>query len=99
MQKISVYELRTTQRWMIYAEAKQGGNAPTAGTGTPSCSDTPTEPLTTEPSGDGIPVGDGDPGPVTRDLQERFLAIARGEAPDPYGWRQLQPSDRAARVS
>ncbi|HEX7051457.1 MAG TPA: branched-chain amino acid transaminase [Longimicrobiales bacterium] len=35
---------------------------------------------------DRIPVRHG-VGPVTRTLQERLLAIARGTAPDPYGWR------------
>ena len=48
---------------------------------------------------DRIPVGSGEPGAVTKQLQERYLAIARGEAPDPYGWRQLHASDRRARVS
>lgn len=38
---------------------------------------------------DGITVGEGEPGPVTRELQERFMAVARGEAPDPHGWRTL----------
>lgn len=36
---------------------------------------------------DRIPVGDGEPGPVTRRLMARFEAIAHGEAEDPYGWR------------
>lgn len=36
---------------------------------------------------DRIPVGDGEPGPVTRTLQEALLGIARGHRPDPYGWR------------
>ena len=36
---------------------------------------------------DRIPVGDGEPGPVTRRLMQRFEAIAHGEAEDPYGWR------------
>lgn len=35
---------------------------------------------------DRIPVGKGKPGPVTRQLQERLLAIARGIAEDRYGW-------------
>ena len=35
---------------------------------------------------DRIPVGDGGCGPVTRRLQEAYLAVARGIEPDPYGW-------------
>lgn len=35
---------------------------------------------------DRIPVGKGQPGPVTRKLQDRFLAIAQGRAQDKYGW-------------
>jgi branched-chain amino acid aminotransferase len=36
---------------------------------------------------DRIPVGDGRPGPITRRLSDRLMAIARGEAEDAYGWR------------
>lgn len=36
---------------------------------------------------DRIPVGEGKPGPVTRALSDRLMAIARGEAEDRYGWR------------
>lgn len=35
---------------------------------------------------DGLVVGDGVRGPVTRRLQERFFAIARGQAEDRHGW-------------
>ena len=35
---------------------------------------------------DGIAVGAGRPGPVTRQVQARFLGIARGTVGDPYGW-------------
>jgi len=35
---------------------------------------------------DGIPVGDGQRGPITKALQEAFFAIACGEAEDRYGW-------------
>jgi branched-chain amino acid aminotransferase len=31
-------------------------------------------------------VGEGKPGPITRDLQERFLGILSGEKPDVHGW-------------
>lgn len=39
---------------------------------------------------DRIPIGegrDGPPGPITRRLGDRLMAIARGEAEDLYGWR------------
>lgn len=36
---------------------------------------------------DRITIGDGHAGPMTRMLQQRLLGIARGTAPDPYGWR------------
>lgn len=35
---------------------------------------------------DGLEVGNGGCGPVTRKIQERYLAIARGEVADPFGW-------------
>ncbi|MGH9455336.1 MAG: branched-chain amino acid transaminase [Terriglobia bacterium] len=35
---------------------------------------------------DRIPVGKGHPGPITMELQKRFLAIAEGKAEDKYGW-------------
>lgn len=35
---------------------------------------------------DRIPVGAGKPGPVTRRLQEEYLAVVRGEREDPFGW-------------
>ena len=38
---------------------------------------------------DRIIVGAGHPGPVTRALQERFLAIVQGKAEDKYGWLTL----------
>jgi branched-chain amino acid aminotransferase len=54
--------------------------------------------LTPIRSVDGVPVGEGRPGPVTRSIQDRFLGIARGQVPDPYGWLTLVPSaDLAAR--
>lgn len=36
---------------------------------------------------DRITVAEGRAGPMTRMLQQRLLGIARGTAPDPYGWR------------
>jgi len=38
---------------------------------------------------DRITVGEGKPGPVTRELQERFLSIVQGLAEDKYGWLTL----------
>jgi branched-chain amino acid aminotransferase len=40
---------------------------------------------------DRIPVGDGTPGPVTRAVQERYLDLARGRAPDVHGWLERAP--------
>ena len=38
---------------------------------------------------DRIVVGKGQPGPVTKSLQERFLKIVQGQAEDKYGWLTL----------
>jgi branched-chain amino acid aminotransferase len=35
---------------------------------------------------DRIPVGSGGMGPVTRRLQQAYLAVAQGQAPDTHGW-------------
>jgi len=35
---------------------------------------------------DGIPVGEGVRGPITRRLQEEFFGIVRGRIPDRHGW-------------
>ncbi len=35
---------------------------------------------------DHIKIGAGKPGPITRQLQERYLALAEGRAEDRYGW-------------
>lgn len=37
---------------------------------------------------DRITIGSGSVGPITRRLQNELLGIARGELPDPYGWRE-----------
>ena len=42
--------------------------------------------LTPIRSVDREPVGDGKRGPVTKAIQERFFAIARGQAEDIWGW-------------
>ena len=38
---------------------------------------------------DRIVVGKGQPGPVTRKLQERFMGIVQGRSEDKYGWLTL----------
>ena len=38
---------------------------------------------------DRIVVGKGQPGPITLNLQERFLSIVQGQAEDKYGWLTL----------
>ena len=35
---------------------------------------------------DGQAIGSGARGPVTARIQERFFAVARGQAPDTHGW-------------
>ena len=35
---------------------------------------------------DRIPVGDGSVGPITRQIQKRFMDIVTGQAEDSYGW-------------
>jgi branched-chain amino acid aminotransferase len=35
---------------------------------------------------DGLPVGEGARGPITRAAQDEFYAIIRGEKPDRHGW-------------
>lgn len=35
---------------------------------------------------DGLPVGNGRRGPITRQVQEEFFAITRGDQPDRYAW-------------
>ena len=47
--------------------------------------------LTPIRSVDGIPVGEGRPGPITRAVQREYLGIARGEIPDRHGWLTMVP--------
>ena len=35
---------------------------------------------------DGLQVGEGRRGPVTERIQRRYLELAKGEGPDPWGW-------------
>ncbi len=48
---------------------------------------------------DRIPIGDGRPGPITRRLTDRLMALARGEAEDLYGWRTAVGAGAAASAS
>ncbi|HSU17601.1 branched-chain amino acid transaminase [Longimicrobium sp.] len=52
--------------------------------------------LTPLRSVDRIPVGAGRRGPVTGEIQDRFLGIARGEVPDTYGWLTHVPAHAEA---
>jgi branched-chain amino acid aminotransferase len=45
---------------------------------------------------DRIEVGPGKPGPITKAVQERYLGIARGRIPDPYGWLSPVPEPALA---
>ena len=44
---------------------------------------------------DRIAVGAGRRGAITAEIQDRFLGIARGEIPDPYGWLTHVPAHAA----
>jgi branched-chain amino acid aminotransferase len=35
---------------------------------------------------DKIPVGEGKAGPITLEIQKRFMAVVKGEIPDERGW-------------
>ena len=47
--------------------------------------------LTPIRSVDRIEIGSAKPGPVTLAIQDRFMAIAKGRAPDPHGWLTAVP--------
>jgi len=51
--------------------------------------------LTPVRSIDRVQVGAGRRGPVTAEIQDRFLGIARGEIPDSYGWLTHVPAHAA----
>ena len=52
--------------------------------------------LTPIRSVDRIEIGSGKPGPVTLEVQKRFMAIAKGGVPDEYGWLTPVPAAIAA---
>ncbi len=45
---------------------------------------------------DRITIGDGRPGKITQQLQQRFLQTVRGEIADPHGWLTYVRAERAA---
>ena len=45
---------------------------------------------------DKITIGSGRRGPVTQRIQQRFLDVVRGSAPDPYGWLTYVRAERAS---
>ncbi|HEX8905071.1 MAG TPA: hypothetical protein VF771_09540, partial [Longimicrobiaceae bacterium] len=47
---------------------------------------------------DRISIGAGRRGPITAEIQDRFLGIARGELPDTYGWLTHVPAHAGAGV-
>ena len=54
--------------------------------------------LTPIRSVDRMEIGSAKPGPVTLAIQERFMAIAKGRIPDPYGWLTPVPVAAGAGV-
>ncbi|MGH7615696.1 MAG: branched-chain amino acid transaminase [Gemmatimonadaceae bacterium] len=48
---------------------------------------------------DRLEIGNGKRGPITTQLQQRFLDIARGAVDDPYGWLTYVRAERAAKQS
>jgi len=47
---------------------------------------------------DRIPVGSGEPGPMTRAIQAAFFGVARGEQPDRHRWLTPVPQPAASRA-
>ena len=45
---------------------------------------------------DRITIGDGRPGQITQQLQQRYLQTVRGEIADPHGWLTYVRAERAA---
>jgi len=48
---------------------------------------------------DRIPVGAGQPGPITRRLQQEYMAMVSGQIEDRHGWRTRVPTGKAAALS
>ena len=47
---------------------------------------------------DKIVIGPGKRGPITTQLQQRFLDIVKGVAEDPYGWLTYVKAERASKA-
>ena len=48
--------------------------------------------LTPIRSVDRLPVGEGKPGPITREIQARYMDLVKGRAPDTHGWLTPVPA-------
>jgi branched-chain amino acid aminotransferase len=46
---------------------------------------------------DRITIGNGKRGPMTTQIQQRFMDLVHGNAPDPYGWMTYVRAERAAK--
>jgi branched-chain amino acid aminotransferase len=55
--------------------------------------------LTPLRSVDRTPVGSGRRGPITEQIQTRYLGIARGQLPDDHGWLTMVPAHAGAGTS
>ena len=42
-------------------------------------------------------IGNGKRGPITTQIQQRFLDIAKGQIDDPYGWLTYVRAERASK--
>jgi branched-chain amino acid aminotransferase len=45
---------------------------------------------------DKIPVGSGKRGPITQQIQAKFLDLVHGKAEDPHGWLTYVRAERAS---
>ena len=47
---------------------------------------------------DRIPIGTGEPGPITKAIQGAFFAVVRGDQPDRHRWLTPVPQPAATRT-
>jgi len=47
---------------------------------------------------DRIPIGNGEPGPITQAIQNAFFGVVRGDQPDRHGWLTPVPQPAASRT-
>ena len=45
----------------------------------------------------GFDIGTGKPGPITLQLQRKYLDLVAGQAPDPHNWLTYVRAERAAK--